>query len=134
YMCKMGATEKIYKLARTGTPPPPPPALLSQTGVFSNAPALTTATGLIPYDVNTPLWSDRAVKRRWVAVPNDGSPYTVNEMVGFAPTGEWTFPNGTVFIKHFDLPVDDRNAAITRRLETRLLVRDANGAVYGLTY
>src|SRR5204862_7457415 len=85
-------------------------------------------------DVNTPLWSDRTVKRRWVAVPNDGSPYTANEMVGFAPTGEWTFPNGTIFIKHFDLPVDDRNAAITRRLETRLLVREANGAVYGVTY
>ena len=134
YMCKMGATEKLYKLARTGTPPPPPPALLSQTGVFANTPALTPAPGLIPYDVNTPLWSDRAVKRRWAAVPNDGSPYTTNEMVGFAPTGEWTFPNGTVFIKHFDLPVDDRNAAITRRLETRLLVRDTNGAVYGVTY
>src|SRR5262249_38105840 len=32
------------------------------------------------------------------------------------------------------LPVDDRNASITRRMETRLLMRDTNGAVYGLTY
>jgi uncharacterized repeat protein (TIGR03806 family) len=134
YMCKMGANEKIYKLARTGAPPPPPPALLSQTGAFANTPALTPATGLIPYDVNTPLWSDGTRKQRWIAVPNDGTPYTPNETIGFAATGEWTFPNGTVFIKNFELPVDERNPAVTRRLETRLLVRDTNGVVYGLTY
>jgi uncharacterized repeat protein (TIGR03806 family) len=134
YMCKMGATEKIYKLARTGTPSAPPPALLSQTGAFADVTTLTPSGGLIPYDVNTPLWSDRAVKQRWVAIPNDGSPYSTNETIGFAPTGEWTFPNGSVFVKHFDLPVDDRNPAVTRRLETRLLVRDTSGAVYGVTY
>ena len=89
---------------------------------------------LIPYDVNTPLWSDGAVKRRWIAVPNDGPPYTTNETIGFAATGEWTFPRGTVLVKHFDLPVDDRDSSITRRIETRLLVRDTNGAVYGVTY
>ena len=134
YMCKMGATERIYKLARTGTPPPPPPALLSQTGAFADLSMLTPTNGLIPYDVNTPLWSDGAVKRRWIAVPNDGAPYSANEAIGFGATGEWTFPNGTVFIKHFDLPVDDRNPSIVRRLETRLLARDTNGAVYGVTY
>ena len=133
-MCKMGSAEKIYKLIRTGTPPLPPPQLLSQTGAFADLGALTPNNGIIPYDVNVPLWSDGAIKRRWISVPNDGQPYSVGETVGFASTGEWSFPNGTVFIKHFELPVDDRNPSILRRLETRLLVRDNTGAVYGLTY
>src|SRR5678815_480919 len=99
-MCKMGSTEKIYKLVRSGTPPPPPPSLLSLTGAFADVRTLTPTNGLIPYDVNTPLWSDGAIKQRWVAVPNDGSPYSANEMVGFAPTGEWTFPNGTISVSY----------------------------------
>jgi uncharacterized repeat protein (TIGR03806 family) len=111
------------------------PPLLSQTGVFTNTAAMGPLNGLIPYDVNVPLWSDGAVKTRWMAVPNTGAPYTPDEQVGFAPTGEWTFPMGTIFVKHFDLITDLSNPnAPKRRLETRLLVRDPSGAVYGVTY
>ena len=39
-----------------------------------------------------------------------------------------------MFVKNFDLPVDDTNPEILRRLETRLLVRDTNGTVYGASY
>ena len=35
-----------------------------------------------------------------------------------------------MFVKEFELPVDDTHPARTRRLETRLLVCDKNGAVY----
>jgi uncharacterized repeat protein (TIGR03806 family) len=76
--------------------------------------------------VNAPLWSDGAAKRRWVA-PGRGP-------VGFADTGEWTFPAGTVFVKHFELPTDDTDARVRRRLETRLLVADGTGNGYGVTY
>ncbi len=111
------------------------PTLLSQTGVFTNTPAMGALSGLIPYDVNVPLWSDGAVKTRWMSVPNSGAPYTPDEQVGFVPTGEWTFPMGTVFVKHFDLVTDLSNPnGPKRRLETRLLVRDPNGSVYGVTY
>ena len=38
-------------------------------------------------------------------------------------------------MKNFDLVVNETNAGVPlRRLETRLLVRDINGAVYGVTY
>ena len=49
--------------------------------------------------------------------------------------GIWTFPAGSVFVKNFDLAVNETNATVpVRRLETELLVRDINGSVYGLTY
>ncbi len=134
YMCKMGRPSKIYKLGRTGPGVPEPPALLSQTAAFASLASLTPSSGIIPFHVNSPLWSDAAAKQRWLAVPNDGGPYTTNENIAFTPTGEWSFPAGTVFIKHFELPVSDLNPALRKRLETRLLVRDTNGSVYGVTY
>ncbi|HEY3663812.1 MAG TPA: hypothetical protein VGL24_11720 [Chthoniobacterales bacterium] len=111
----------------------PFPTVLSATGAFSNVPDVVPTDGLIPYTVNSPLWSDGALKERWMAVPNDGPPYDPGEQIDFVPTGEWTFPNGTVFVKEFDLIVNEVTQE-KKRLETRLLVRDENGAVYGVTY
>ena len=44
------------------------------------------------------------------------------------------FPNGTVFVKTFELLTNQSDPTSLHRLETRLLVRDTNGAVYGVTY
>ena len=110
------------------------PALISQVGIFSNTTTLTLTNGFIPYVPNTPLWSDGALKTRYVAVPNNGGVITPNEQINFTPTGSWTFPAGTVFVKTFELNTDTTNPNIKRRLETRLLIRDINGQVYGVTY
>ena len=111
------------------------PSLLSGTGAFGDTPNRVPAGGLIPYQPNTPLWSDAAVKSRYLAVPNNGGAITPNEQIGFLATNSWTFPAGTIFVKNFDLVVNETNtSAPLRRLETRLLVRDINGAVYGVTY
>ena len=59
------------------------PPLLSGTGAFSDTPNRTPAGGLIPYIPNTPLWSDAAVKSRYLAVPNDGGVITPNEQISF---------------------------------------------------
>ncbi len=112
----------------------PLPLLLSQTGVFSNTPAMIPTNGLIPYVPNTPLWSDGALKARYFSVPGSGAPPTPGQQITFAPTGSWTFPAGSVFVKTFTLNTDTSNPGVVRRLETRLLVRDINGAVYGVTY
>jgi uncharacterized repeat protein (TIGR03806 family) len=102
------------------------PLLLSQTGVFSNTPKRIASSGLIPYDLNVAFWSDGADKLRWIAVP-EGS-------IRFSPSGEWRFPAGTVFVKSFDLPTDAAKPGAKRRLETRILVRDSRGGVYGVVY
>src|SRR4029453_8017279 len=111
----------------------PLPAVLSATGAFSDVQNVVPSEGLIPYAPNSPFWSDGALKERWMAVPNDGPPYNPDEKIGFAPTGDWSFPNGTVFVKEFELVVNELTQE-KKRLETRLLVRDENGAAYGVTY
>jgi uncharacterized repeat protein (TIGR03806 family) len=95
------------------------PPLLSQTGAFRSLPDLRPSRGLVPYEVNSPLWSDGAAKQRWMALPGD-------ERITFAPKGEWAFPAGTVFLKHFERE--------GRRLETRFLVVGGRGGGYGVTY
>jgi mono/diheme cytochrome c family protein len=67
-------------------------------------------------------------------VPNTGAPYTPAEQISYAPTGTWSFPAGTVFVKTFELQTNQSDPNSLLRLETRLLVRDTNGAVYGVTY
>jgi uncharacterized repeat protein (TIGR03806 family) len=102
------------------------PRLLSQTGAFKDTTALVPNDSLIPYDVIVPFWSDGATKVRFISVP-DGK-------IKFAPTGEWVFPRGTIFVKTFELATNESNPNLKRRLETRLLVCDSAGGVYGVTY
>jgi uncharacterized repeat protein (TIGR03806 family) len=102
------------------------PPLLSETGVFTDTAKRIASPGLIPYDLNVAFWSDGADKLRFIAVPAG--------QILFSPSGEWRFPAGTVFVKNFDLPTDAANPRAMRRLETRLLVRDSKGGVYGVVY
>jgi uncharacterized repeat protein (TIGR03806 family) len=102
------------------------PVLLSQTGVFSDTAKRIPSRELIPYDLVVAFWSDGADKSRWIALPN--------EKIAFSATGEWRFPPGTVFVKNFDLPSDSAHPSAKRRLETRLLVCDSAGGVYGVVY
>jgi uncharacterized repeat protein (TIGR03806 family) len=94
------------------------PRLLSQTKLFSSVKELVPAPGLIPYDVNVPLWSDHAEKGRYLALPEGAK-------VKFSAEGNWEFPVGTVLVKTFSLQKN--------RLETRLLVHAPFGWT-GYTY
>lgn len=103
------------------------PERLSETAAFVDLARLEAAPGVIPYSVLSPLWSDGAEKRRWLALPG-GSP------IGFSEQGAWAFPEGTVFIKHFGMALDERRPDEVRRLETRFLVAARDGEYYGLVY
>ena len=124
---------KIFRLSQKDVLPDPP-GLISELGVFSDLENLEVAEGILPYEVNAALWSDRAVKKRWIALPNDGLFDSDDEQINFYSNKEWEFPEGTVFIKHFDLPVNEADPDEMLKLETRFFVIAANNQAYGLTY
>ena len=110
----------IYRIdAKTASQTSTFPTQLSQTGCFSASDPTQPTAGLIPYDVASPLWSDGADKRRWMALP-DGATITVDG------DGDFVFPVGSVMAKEFSLA--------GKRLETRLLMHHADGSWGGYTY
>jgi uncharacterized repeat protein (TIGR03806 family) len=95
------------------------PATLSATGCVSASNATQPASGLIPYSINAPFWSDGATKQRWIGLPNGSS-------IAVGAGNDWDFPNGTVLMKNFSVG--------TRLIETRLLMRHPDGNWGGFTY
>jgi uncharacterized repeat protein (TIGR03806 family) len=83
--------------------------------------------GVIPYALNTPLFSDYALKSRFIWLPQGKSaPYNA--------TGVLKFPVGTVLVKTFAFPKDMRSPGKdVHVVETRLLVHRPEGWV-GLPY
>jgi uncharacterized repeat protein (TIGR03806 family) len=100
------------------------PRKLSETGLFASTKDHTPAPGLIPYSVNSQLWSDHATKERFIAIPGDGKialdAITYPQPSPGAPPG-WRFPDGTVLVKTFSMEMERGNPASAKRLETRLL-------------
>src|SRR5690606_3107136 len=79
--------------------------------------------GLVPYALNTPLFSDYAEKFRYVFVP----PGT---KVGYRAEGALDFPIGAVLVKTFAYPADFRRPDDqVRFVETRLLIHRKAGWV-----
>ena len=124
-MGRLSSSTPLYTMV--GRPSnPSAPQLLSQTGAFKDLAELEPSDGLIPFDLIEPFWSDGAEKFRWMAIPNDGAHDTPQEQIGFSEDGIWTFPVGSVLIKHFELG--------GKRLETRFEVHGEDGIYYYLTY
>ena len=101
---------------------------LSQYSLFAGDPAAQTpAEGVIPYDLNSALFSDYAEKFRFIKLP-PGTQATYRDVDTFE------FPIGTVIAKTFAYPRDARDPTKGRRLiETRILEREPDGWV-GLPY
>jgi uncharacterized repeat protein (TIGR03806 family) len=95
---------------------------LSEYNFFQGALAdLLPAPGVVPYGVNTPLFSNYAEKLRFIRLPA-GKKAAYNDSVVFE------LPQGTVLIKNFYYPRDFRKPDGARfLLETRLLVHTPNG-------
>lgn len=100
------------------------PRKLSETGLFTDTATLKPAAGLIPYSVNAELWSDGAIKERYLAIPGLGKiEYETVTYPQPAPgsVAGWRFPDNTVAVKTFSLEMEAGNPKSRRRLETRLL-------------
>lgn len=95
---------------------------LSEYGFFrGNIADQLPAEGVVPYRLNTPLFSDYAEKLRFVKLPAGAT-------VAYNADRVLDFPVGTAIIKTFYYPNDFRNPAAGRRImETRLLLHEASG-------
>ena len=85
---------------------------LSDYGLFDDLATQTPAAGVMPYGVNTPLFTDYANKDRFVYLP----PGTT---IAWRDTTAFELPVGAALVKTFSYG--------DRHLETRLLVKDAAG-------
>lgn len=93
-----------------------PPSTLEGWNLFEDAPEQKPGPRTYPYEVIAPLFSDYTLKQRFVYVPEGAT-------IGYDPKTFWTLPEGSVLIKTFSYPDDQREPeAGTRLLETRLLV------------
>lgn len=82
---------------------------------------LTPNDGVLPYDLNTPLFTDYAHKQRFVWMPAGVSGE-------YHDTNSFDLPVGAVLIKNFYYPHDFRDESKGRRImETRLLVHTEKG-------
>jgi uncharacterized repeat protein (TIGR03806 family) len=132
--CGGGGTEPPPPDAPASTPvmidlDAPPPERLSAYHLFTWSAGAGFAFNdrVVPYDVNTALFSDYALKQRAIYIP-DGAAAT------FDPEEALGFPVGSIIVKTFYFPADLRAPADDLRLiETRLLVRHADGW-HGLPY
>jgi hypothetical protein len=94
------------------------PCALSQTGLYA-ADMVTLAEGVHPYAPRFELWSDGALKKRWIALPPSSK-------IDTSDTDYWTFPVGTKLWKEF--------ARDGVRVETRLIEKQASGSWYTVAY
>ena len=93
------------------------PPSLSSFGFFDGR-ADRPNPAMIGYTLRTPLFSDYAVKQRWIVLPPGGR-------MQASGAGLVQFPVGTAIIKSFGYPGEDG----LRIIETRLLLHRASGWV-----
>jgi len=115
-----------------------PPATLSATGCVIATDATQALSDFVPYDVNSPLWSDGATKERYLRIPA-GSQIAVKDCdidpasCGNIDTGgtaedegHWDLPVGSVLMKNFTVA--------GKRIETRLLMHATDTTWRGFSY
>lgn len=92
-----------------GPAAPVAPALLSETGLYTAGEGTTQIDPRNrPFSPQYPLWSDGAVKQRWIQLP-EGTAIDATDL------SRWEFPVGTRFWKEFSFN--------GRKVETRMLWR-----------
>jgi hypothetical protein len=103
---------------------------LSQTGCMDPVTLTSFVSRAVPYEVNSPLWSDSAQKSRAFVLPTGGKIHVKDCKAnasecpqGAADDGKWVFPVGTVMIKNFIFD--------GKFVETRLFMHMSNDPLMG---
>jgi putative heme-binding domain-containing protein len=119
----------IHELARNPVAATPSafPGKLSETGLFVDVATQQPATGVFPFEINQPQWSDHATGDHWIALP--GSEPIVwhpgdRPIPGSMFSRQHDYPAGTVLVKTLSLELVHGDPASARKLETQLLHYD----------
>lgn len=97
------------------------PTLLSEFPFFESMQQASFSDNFFPYELNTSHFSDYALVKRFVYLP-EGGKLTVSE------SGLLAFPEGSTLVQNFAYPADLREPEQALRLvETRLMIRHAGG-------
>lgn len=118
YIADFG-TGRILQLVQTAPGVDLVPDLLSNSGCVDPADITQAYSGLTPYDINAPFWSDGAAKDRHIGLPNSAA-------IAIGTSDDWNFPIGTILVKNFRLG--------GQLIETRHLMRHTDGVWAGYTY
>lgn len=97
------------------------PVLLSKTGLFQDTAKQTPSSGVVPFDINEPMWNDAAEAKRFLAVPS-ADPIIVlpktRRMKESSLREKMKFPLNSVLARTVTLN-DDQNRNL--KLETQIL-------------
>ncbi len=104
------------------------PRTLSAYGLFAgNGSTQQPTEGVIPYDLNTPLFSDYTTKHRFIKLPP-------GQHANYHDKEVFDFPVGTIIAKTFAMRLDRTNPNSEEQLlETRILAHRPEGWI-GLPY
>jgi uncharacterized repeat protein (TIGR03806 family) len=97
------------------------PGLLSQWGLFKNIRDQIPEDDVIPFNVTSPLFTDYALKPRFVTLRGGGQ-------INYTDPERWQSPVGTIYVKTFAYPpneLTDPPQTKDQLIETRLLVHDS---------
>ncbi len=89
-----------------------PPQALQETGLYSHFAALEVDPRHLAFSPQYPLWTDGAVKRRWISLP-------LGSAIDGSDPDAWVFPVGTRLWKEFSFE--------GRRVETRFIELQPDG-------
>jgi uncharacterized repeat protein (TIGR03806 family) len=97
---------------------------------FITRSVMSTVPGVIPYSVNSPLWSDGAYKERYLAIPEQAAS---EAKIDLGTKTGWNLPDKTVLIKSFALETVAGDPTSRRWIETRFLTKQG-GEWAGYSY
>jgi putative heme-binding domain-containing protein len=125
YLADYG-TGVIHTLTRNvqASQPSTFPKRLSETGLFKDVAKQSPESGVVPFDVNQPQWSDFATAQRWIAVP--GTEPIVwhprdRPIPGSMFQRSHDHPAETVLAKTLSLELEAGKPESSRNIETQIL-------------
>ncbi|MEZ6194715.1 MAG: hypothetical protein R3F20_03150 [Planctomycetota bacterium] len=98
------------------------PPMLSETGFFRDLAKREMAADFISYEVNSGLWSDGAIKDRFLRLPK-------GEAIRYREDGGWIFPRGTTFLQTLRFSDADEDDLV---VETRVIRKDGDDLSFGV--